>query len=165
VLGQPGAVRVKSDGCIAAYQDDPSASARMFRNGWFYPGDTGVMADPHALRLLGRTDELLNLGGLKIDPELIEARLNQLVSAQDLCITTAVGKEGKEQFWVAVVPDTSMTLDTIRNVIGPKAQKTFGSIGFIKLKKIPRTPAGKVQRNMLRALIQDRLSGSTASQG
>ena len=165
VLGQPGTVRVKSDGCIAAYQDDQSASARMFRNGWFYPGDTGVMADSRSLRLLGRADDLINIGGLKFDPEKIEAQLNQLVSAEDLCITSIVGADGKDQIWVAVVPDAHMTLDDIRNAIGPKAPKSFGSIGFIKVKKIPRTPAGKVQRRKLHTLLQNTLRNSTARQG
>ena len=162
VLGQAGSIRVKSAGCIAAYRDDPAASAQMFRNGWFYPGDIGVMKNRRTLRLLGRADDLLNIGGLKIDPEKIEGQLNQLVSAQDLCVTSVVGADGTDRIFIAVVPDTSMTLDDIRNTIGPKAPKSFGSIGFVEFKKIPRTPAGKVQRQKVRALLQNAVDGSTA---
>ena len=37
--------------------------ARMFRDGWFYPGDIGLMLGPRSLKLLGRADDLINIGG------------------------------------------------------------------------------------------------------
>ena len=39
VDGKEGRVRIKSDGCASGYLDDPDATRRMFRDGWFraYP--------------------------------------------------------------------------------------------------------------------------------
>ena len=78
LIGQPGLIRVKSGGCIDGYEDNPGATATRFRDGWFYPGDIGVMLGPRSLKLLGRADDLINVVGHKINPEHIEEQLRRV---------------------------------------------------------------------------------------
>jgi len=79
VWRQPGLVRVKTGGCIERYENDPDATAKTFRDGWFYPGDVGEMSDPRSLKLLGRADDLINIGGQKFAPEHFEERLRNVI--------------------------------------------------------------------------------------
>lgn len=71
--GGRGLVRVRSAAAATAYLDDPEATARAFRDGWFHPGDAGWMTPDGALVLAGRADDMMNLGTIKIFPAEIEA--------------------------------------------------------------------------------------------
>ena len=42
--GTEGVLRVRSAGCANAYVGDPAASASVFKGGWVYPGDRGIMS-------------------------------------------------------------------------------------------------------------------------
>lgn len=70
--GMVGAVRVKNPYMAAGYIDDPSATAESFREGWFYPGDLASWSDQGALRIVGRSDDVINLGGYKIYGNLLD---------------------------------------------------------------------------------------------
>lgn len=74
-VGRSGRLRVRNPYMASAYIDAPDASAAAFRDGWFYPGDLASWGPARELQLQGRGDNLLNLGGAKINPEEIEAVL------------------------------------------------------------------------------------------
>ncbi|MCR6736468.1 MAG: fatty acid--CoA ligase family protein [Afipia sp.] len=65
--GTEGTVRVSSDWMVAGYVDDPALTAAFFRDGWFYPGDLGVIDAGGALRIVGRVNDVLNAGGMKLN--------------------------------------------------------------------------------------------------
>lgn len=67
-----GLVRVRNPYMATHYLDDPSASHEVFRDGWFYSGDIGSWGPNGVLRIEGRRDELVNLGGAKVNPLDIE---------------------------------------------------------------------------------------------
>jgi acyl-CoA synthetase (AMP-forming)/AMP-acid ligase II len=52
--GAAGWVRVKSDGLFSGYLDDPETNRRMIRDGWFYPGDVGMLLGDRRVKILGR---------------------------------------------------------------------------------------------------------------
>jgi acyl-CoA synthetase (AMP-forming)/AMP-acid ligase II len=72
-----GRVRVRSDFAVDHYLSDPEESKRVFRDGWFYPGDLGTLSAEGLLVVTGRELAVLDLGGDKISPEAIEAVLSQ----------------------------------------------------------------------------------------
>ena len=157
LIDQPGHIRVKSDGCIAGYDSDIDSTARMFRNGWFYPGDIGVMVDARTLKFLGRADDLLNIGGSTIDPVELEDSLRDIASLKDLCITSITDDSGNDRTWVALVLDTPEKLQDIVKIAAPKLPRTLGKTTFISVKHIPRTPNGKIKRDKVKALISESL--------
>ncbi|PKQ14414.1 MAG: hypothetical protein CVT68_11995, partial [Actinobacteria bacterium HGW-Actinobacteria-8] len=73
--GEIGEVRIRNGYMVPGYIDVPEATARAFRNGWFYPGDLAHWDNQGALHIVGRVDEVINLGGLKIDPLAVEHSL------------------------------------------------------------------------------------------
>jgi acyl-CoA synthetase (AMP-forming)/AMP-acid ligase II len=54
------------------FLSDPIATSNSFKDGYFYPGDLGLINEKGRLVLAGRRDELLNLGGVKANPESLE---------------------------------------------------------------------------------------------
>jgi acyl-CoA synthetase (AMP-forming)/AMP-acid ligase II len=52
--GQEGLVRIKSDCAVDGYLGNPEETAQAFRDGWFYPGDTGSLDASELLVITGR---------------------------------------------------------------------------------------------------------------
>jgi len=52
--GQEGLVRIKSDCAVDGYRSSPKETAQSFRDGWFYPGDTGTLDAGELLVITGR---------------------------------------------------------------------------------------------------------------
>ena len=63
--GIAGTIRVKSPFMTDRYLDDEDATSKAFRDGWFYPGDLGIIDKYDVLDIIGRTDEVINVGGEK----------------------------------------------------------------------------------------------------
>jgi acyl-coenzyme A synthetase/AMP-(fatty) acid ligase len=153
VLNEPGLVRIKSPGSVGGYIDDPETTQRMFRNGWFYPGDVAVMMDNRTLKLLGRADDVLNIQGVKFSPQSLEKKLLDALPVDDLCLTTMVNDEGVNQVWVVVVlenPDKRIEIEKKITSLMPGIISTFE---LVSLKEIPRTANGKIQRNKLNEIL------------
>src|SRR5690606_17711246 len=70
-----GQIRIQATGIADAYLDSPQDSLKRFRDGWFYPGDRGLLLSDRTLILQGRTDDMIILHGLNIFPAEIERQL------------------------------------------------------------------------------------------
>jgi 2,3-dihydroxybenzoate-AMP ligase len=153
-LGQAGRIRVKTECMANGYLDD-DATRRAFRNGWFYPGDLGVLRDPRRLQVIGRSDDLLNIGGRKIAPDLLEARVAAQSIAEDVGVCAIRNADGIEEIWVAVSnprSDGEALLESIGSAIG---HGIVGRCRVVQLPRIPRNATGKIQRTLLKSAISD----------
>jgi long-subunit acyl-CoA synthetase (AMP-forming) len=56
--------------------NNSKATNQFFKDGFFYPGDLGMLTDENHFKLLRRVDNLINLSGVKVNPESIEGFLN-----------------------------------------------------------------------------------------
>jgi acyl-CoA synthetase (AMP-forming)/AMP-acid ligase II len=73
--GEIGQIRYKSTGYPSHYLDDPEATARAFRGGWFYPGDLAALNEEGYLFFKGRADDIINNAGAKFYPIEVETVL------------------------------------------------------------------------------------------
>ena len=80
--GQEGIVRIKSDHIDRYFVPTPE-DAEIFKDGWFYPGDLGHLTADGLLVITGRVTEVLNRGGDKLAPELIEEVLRMVPEISD----------------------------------------------------------------------------------
>jgi acyl-coenzyme A synthetase/AMP-(fatty) acid ligase len=148
--GVVGSIRIKTHCMATAYIDDPETTARMFRNGWFYPGDLGVLSPDGRLKILGRADDRLNIGGAKILPTTLEAALIGQDVAADIGVTALPNAEGMNELCIAlagVTRDDKETMDRIMRALG---SMVVGLFRVFKLERIPRSATGKLERQALR---------------
>ncbi|MDP1670277.1 class I adenylate-forming enzyme family protein [Phaeovulum sp.] len=73
--GEIGEVRIRNSYMVPGYINALEATRRAFRDGWFHPGDLACWDQQAALCIVGRVDEIINLGGMKIDPLEVEQAL------------------------------------------------------------------------------------------
>ena len=101
-LGQIGRIRVKTDRMVQGYLDDPEATTRMFKDGWFYAQDFGILQSSHRLQVVGRSDEVLNISGQKFSPEELEDWVVKFADVGDAGVCSIQNADGIEEIVVAV---------------------------------------------------------------
>ncbi|MDP3759233.1 MAG: AMP-binding protein [Ramlibacter sp.] len=162
--GQPGQVRIQSPTMIAGYLDDELATARAFRNGWFYPGDLGQMTPDGQLIHLGRSDDMMIVNGINIYPAEIEQVLTAHPAVweaaamplkhavhQDIPVCAVTLVEGARV-------DAQALLSFARERLGAHALHQV-----VMLDRIPRNDRGKPDREALKASIAMRLDRPAAA--
>jgi acyl-coenzyme A synthetase/AMP-(fatty) acid ligase len=160
-FGQVGHIRVRSDCMVTGYLDFPEAAGRIFKDGWFYAGDMGVLHDAHRLRVLGRSDDVLNIGGKKVAPEVIEDRVLKLGQVAGVGVCGAPNRDGIEEACIAVAGQRCSDEELLRRITEALRDLQLGRFHVIRVPAIPRTANGKLQRKALReiaATVQARSS-------
>lgn len=149
VFNEIGIVRVQSMNMVQSYQGDHVASAESFKDGWFYPGDRGLINENGLLSILGRENDLINKGGVKIDPAQIDASLTNHPNVQDAAIFSFEDHLGVTQLAAALVSNEQLNFKDVHaylfNLHGSRAPKHI-----IRANEIPRNHMGKVMRKELK---------------
>jgi acyl-coenzyme A synthetase/AMP-(fatty) acid ligase len=150
--GHSGILRYRSRFFPDAYFKDPEASAGRFRGGWFYPGDVGSV-ERGLLRVEARTDDMLNLGGVKVSPAEIESVLAEHPAVSDAAAFEGRSPQGDQRLFAAVVasgevPEAEL-MEHCRTRLGRRAPAKI-----FKLERLPRNAAGKLLRREIADLVR-----------
>jgi acetyl-CoA synthetase len=62
-------------GLFHGYFRDPDGTARAFRNGWYYTGDTATRDSDGYIWFVGRSDDIISSAGYRISPFEVESAL------------------------------------------------------------------------------------------
>ena len=149
-----GTVRVRTEHAVTGYYGDPEASALVFRDGWFYPGDFGYLTGENLLVITGRQETRLNVGGDKINPEVVEEALRSLPGIADVAVTTLPNSLGIEELHALIKANQPIDPEVARRHCEPILQRIFIPVRFIRVDRIPRNAMGKIERGKLRELCR-----------
>jgi acyl-CoA synthetase (AMP-forming)/AMP-acid ligase II len=148
-VGLEGNIRLKSvpSGRPWSYLGDSEASDLHFRDGWFYPGDMAVQREDGRIRILGRVQDVLNLGGQKIPVAPIEESIRQSLGLENVCVFAVQNKAGMEALAVVIeasqFPDRATLKAAVEKVVkaprllvsklGKKASTNLGAIQSVEI--------------------------------
>ena len=152
--GEVGEIRIRCPEMIEGYLDDPEATAKHFRDGWFYSGDLGSVSEDGVLRVLGRIDDVLNFSGAKIAPEAVEEALSACPGITDQAVFAVSDQLGIDQPWAAIVAGEGVDLDLARAKVAEVLPWARQRLSFLRVDEIPRNPMGKIERFKLRDLAR-----------
>ncbi len=161
--GTVGYVRVRNEYLAEGYLDNPEATATSFRDGWFYTGDLGLFGSRGELRVVGRSGDILNLGGVKVNALEMDDALRSVAGVADaMCFDVPVVGKANE-FLAFVVPAMGVTMNEIADRVRAAIQPRFGvhrsPQRLIEVSEVPRAHDGGAQRFLCRALYQERRNG------
>lgn len=155
VAGESGNVRYRGAGLANGYGADDVEQS--FRDGWFYPGDRGHLTPEGTLVIDGRTAEIVNVGGVKIDPAMVDAAVEGFPGVLDAGTFIIEQVPGVPELGLAVVADASCDLRALdrllRQRLPGKHPTVFGQVSVIL-----RNRMGKVERSRLTAEFERRLN-------
>ena len=151
--GQEGELRIRLiEVDCESYLDDAEASAQIFRDGYFCPGDLAVGRADGRVRILGRTADVLNIHGLKVAVAPVEMAVQRLLKVDEVCLFSGLDEMGKEELVVAVQTDRELPRAELELT---REFPSFERVRVAVLKEFPRTTAGtrKTRRSELRKML------------
>ena len=161
--GEPGEIEVRGETVMKGYFKDPEATAEAFRNGWFRTGDIGVMTGEGHIFYLGRSRDMLKVGGFNVAPQEVEAFLRTLDAIEDVAVTGVADSRLGEVVvaFVKLRPGFSLDTDAVRQLCrGHIANfKTPGHVAVVdRLPYHIAAHGAKLRRDVLRAWAQERFA-------
>lgn len=147
--GSPGQIRLRSPGCVDGYLHDAAATGRMFRDGWFEPGDRGMLDADGRLRLLGRYDDVLNLRGMKLRAREYEDWLRGFPAVRDAALLVRPNEQGLDALWVGLVLEADVEGPSVIRAVARRLKRMAAQTFVFRLAAIPRRPDGAVDRERL----------------
>ena len=119
-------------------------------DGWFYPGETGAWDEEGLLRITGRSDELLNFGGVKVAPDVVESLLKRHPDIKDIAVVrlNSAGQSGFE-IGILIVAPPDMDRAAVRDLLTRHNMPADVRL-MLHVDAIPRTDMGKVARDQVR---------------
>ena len=153
--GALGRVRVRTPGMVCGYLGDAAATARMFRDGWFQPGDMGRLMPDGRLVFAGRDSDMMAFGVINVFAAEIERAAEGfpgLAACAAFPIRSAAVGDIPALAVVETAPgvlDSAALLARCRERLGVRAPRRV-----VVVETLPRNAAGKV--------LRDRLAGMAA---
>lgn len=147
--GKEGIVRIKTDCMCHSYAGEPEDSGNRspLKDGWFYPGDIGVLYEDSLFAVKGRLTETINVSGAKFSPLVLEERLSKLPAVKDVCVMSLPLNRGDVLCAAVVCPD-NVNMKILRQNVAKLMPKKF-PLMVVRLKEIPRNAMGRIPRQRL----------------
>jgi acyl-coenzyme A synthetase/AMP-(fatty) acid ligase len=153
-VGVEGRLRIRllAEDCCS-YLDDPQASAIVFSDGCFYPGDRAVQRADGRVRIVGRGADVINFRGQKMSVAPLESDIQDRLGVKAVCLFSGIGTAGEELVMIAVQAQAWPEKALLNNV--GREFSRFGQVDFALFQQFPRTQTGtsKIDRIALRKLI------------
>jgi len=147
-----GEIVVRGNVVMKGYYEDPEATARAIRDGWFYTGDAAVVRPDGYVEIRDRLKDVIISGGENISSVEVEGILLRHPAVQEVAVVGMPDEKWGEAPHAFVVLKTgaSATEDELRayardHMAHFKAPKHFHFVA-----ELPKTATGKVQKFVLR---------------
>jgi acyl-CoA synthetase (AMP-forming)/AMP-acid ligase II len=154
--GEEGHIRFRGDRCVTGYFGNPAGSEQFFRDGWFYPGDIGTVTEDRVLVISGRSKSIIDVGGDKINPEIIEA---VLLSYPGIVHAVAFGRSNKlgiEEVWAVVEAGSEIDAQSVQTHCARRLSREIVPVYVMRVAKMPRNAGDKIDRHQAIALALDK---------
>lgn len=150
----PGIIAIRSNTVTAGYWNEPGITANTIQDGVIYMTDLGYIDDEGYLFLVGRRDDVINIGGLKVAPtEVEDIALRHPSIADCACVPFEDKNFGRVmKMFVVMKPSCEFEMDSIVSFLESKLE-AYKIPKYIEcISEIPKTYNGKTDRKKLAAL-------------
>jgi long-chain acyl-CoA synthetase len=155
-VGEIGELVVKGPQIMQGYWGDKDLTSRSLRDGWLYTRDLARMDQDGVFYLVDRKDDLIISSGFNVYPGQVEDVLRRHAKVKDVAVV-GVSDRVKGQAVLAVVV-TQEGMDENKEELLEYCRDNMPEYRVPKTivfqKEIPRDPAGKLLRRVLKMEIQ-----------
>jgi len=153
--GETGNIAIKCPQMITEYLWNDELNSNHFDDGWFISSDVGYAPDKNKLVVIGRSDSLLNIGGVKIAPGPFEYQIKLVGGVSDCVLLSDDVIFGPENIIVCIENDSDIR--SVEHTIKSYLKRNFKHSSIFLFSKFPRTETGKAKRNIIRKLVEEHL--------
>jgi O-succinylbenzoic acid--CoA ligase len=153
-LGESGRIALSGSVLAHGYRLQPELTSESFVDGRFLTSDQGRIHPDGRLDVLGRIDDMINTGGVKVPASAVERVLTSQIGIRDACVVGLPDPEWGEAVAAAVVaaetpPDADSLRAAVREALGAAA--TPKRIEFVSA--LPLRGPGKIDRAGVKYLL------------
>jgi len=112
-----------------------------------YTNDVAELLPDGRFRILGRTDNIINSGGIKMQAEAMEETLRPVLSG-NFAITSVPHPKFGEAIVLLISQEHTISTEQIKALLPPFQRPKY----ILEVEKIPLTPTGKINRKACRKL-------------
>lgn len=146
-----GIVLIKANAEMIGYLNHSDLTEKSRIDGWFRTGDLGTLDKVRGLMLIGRHDDLMNVGGAKIVPSEIENVLLKNSSLQSVCVFSVPHDLTGEAVVAAYVNSANdVSPSELERCCQDYLPRYRIPTYWYPVEQIPTTSRGKVDRRILR---------------
>ncbi|HEX4804924.1 MAG TPA: AMP-binding protein [Conexibacter sp.] len=151
-------LHVRTPSMFSGYYADPARTRERLRDGELATRDLGFLHDGE-LFLVGRTDDVLSIGGRNVCTSEIEAAVSVLDGVRRGCCTIVdlPGRRTPHLAMLVELRDGHAGYETIAvaaaRTATAKAGVSLSECVFLERGALPKTPTGKIQRFRCRELL------------
>ena len=155
--GMSGEVCSRSISGLRGYYNAPELTASVLdAHGWYHSGDLGVMDDEGYLRIIGRIDDMIIRGGENIQPIDVENLLKTWPGVHDVNVVAVPDITYGQEVCAWMIMDGPLDEPALRAFCKQKLAYYQVPRFIFAIDAFPQTGVGKVDRNALRRLAEDR---------
>jgi non-ribosomal peptide synthetase component E (peptide arylation enzyme) len=151
--GEPGELVVRGPSVFAGYYDNAQANDGVFRDGWFRTGDLACRDAQGNFRITGRLKDLINRGGIKINPADVEMLIDKHPKVLASAIVPMPDEVMGEKACAFIVPQPAQTL-SLEEICDWLRQNDVAKMKWPErvelIEEMPMTPTRKIIKSQLR---------------
>ena len=155
--GRTGEVVIRGPQVIDGYDSDPTVDEEIFLEGWLRTGDLGHFDTEGYLFITGRLKEIVNCGGEKISPAVVEQVLLEHPAVAQAIVFGMPHSVLGETLAAAVVLKPAQTLAQpvreIRDFVADRLARFEVPQQIVIVDQIPLGPTGKLARKDLARVL------------
>lgn len=146
--GEQGEIAIRGENVFAGYEGEDEENRARFRNGWFLTGDLGFLDEDGHLYLTGRSKQLINRGGEKINPLEVESTLSEHPQVAEAAAFAVEHRSLGEDVAAAVVlkPGATCTAADLKSFVMERLASFKVPHQILFLDRLPLTGIGKLNR-------------------
>jgi acyl-CoA synthetase (AMP-forming)/AMP-acid ligase II len=120
--GEIGELTLNGWHVMKGYWKNPEETRRQIIDGWLFMGDLASREKDGYLKIYGRTKDLINRGGYKINPYELECLLVDHPKVEQVCIVATPNPVLGESICACVIPtpNQTVTLEEVRDMMKDK---------------------------------------------
>jgi acyl-CoA synthetase (AMP-forming)/AMP-acid ligase II len=151
-VSDEGELLLRGPQTMAGYLNRPDATAALIDvDGWVHTGDLGRVDSGGNVFIVDRMKELIKVNALQVAPAELEALLGMHPAVAECAVIGEPDERCGEVPVAVVVPRGEVDADALIAFVAERVapHKRIRAVRFVEA--IPRTPAGKILRRLLRA--------------
>jgi acyl-CoA synthetase (AMP-forming)/AMP-acid ligase II len=154
---EEGEILVRGPGTFIGYTDPAENTHAFTADGFFKTGDVGALGDHGSLTITGRTKDIIIRGGYNVSAKEVEDHLSAHPLVREVAVVGARHPRLGETISAFVIPADPAHPPSLADLVQfldlrELAKQKYPEAVYITA-SLPKTPAGKIQKYLLREMI------------
>jgi len=147
-----GEIVIRGNAVMKGYYNDPAATAKAIREGWFHSGDAAVVHPDGYIEIRDRWKDIIISGGENISSVEVEGVLLRHPAVQEAAVVGLPHEKWGEtpQAFIVLKPGAETTPEALRLFCREHLAHFKVPHGFEFITELPKTATGKIQKYVLR---------------